>query len=317
MLMRVFRKPRLLIVGCGDVGMRLAELARPRFRVIALTSNPERVGILRQAGIVPLLGNLDNVNSLWRLAGLARWAVMLAPPPGDGLHDPRSMHLTTVLRNGMIGAARAQPLRVVYASTSGIYGDCAGERVYETRPPHPQSDRAHRRLDAEARWRGLGRSPHARVGILRIPGIYDAHGRSPAKRLRQGIPALCSQDDVYTNHIHADDLARIVLFALFRADPNRIYHASDDSCIKMGEYLDLAAQEYGMPPPPRVARAQALASGISPMALSFMTESRILDNTRMRSELGVVLCYPQVAQGLRGECARPLPERSGAKKRAG
>ena len=315
--MRVFRKPRLLIVGCGDIGMRLAELARSRFRVIALTSNPQRVGILRQAGIVPLLGNLDDANSLWRLAGLARWVVMLAPPPAVGLHDPRSMHLATVLRKGMIGAARALPMRIVYASTSGVYGDCAGAQVHETRAPHPQSDRAHRRLDAEARWRGLGRSRHARVGILRVPGIYDARGRSPAKRLRQDIPALCPLDDVYTNHIHADDLARIVLFALFRADPNRIYHASDDSCIKMGEYLDLAAREYGMSPPRRVPRAQALASGISPMALSFMTESRILDNTRMHSELGVVLCYPQVAQGLRGECMRPLPANSGAKKRAG
>ena len=316
MLMRVFRKPRLLIVGCGDVGMRLAELARPRFRVIALTSNPQRAGVLRQAGIVPLIGNLDDMNSLWRLAGLARWTVMLAPPPAAGLHDPRSMHLAAVLRKGMIGPARAQPMRLVYASTSGVYGDCEGARVHETRPPHPQSGRARRRLDAEVRWRAFGRSAHARVGILRVPGIYDARERSPAKRLRQGIPALCPLDDVYTNHIHADDLARIVLLALFRADPNRIYHASDDSCIKMGEYLDLAAREYGMSPPRRVALAQALASGISPMALTFMTESRILDNTRMRTELGVVLCYPHVAQGLRGEWSRALPEESGSEKRA-
>ena len=298
MLMRQFRKPRLLIVGCGDIGLRLAALAQPRFRVIALTSSPQRMQTLRQAGIVPMLGNLDDANSLWRLAGVAHWVAMLAPPPAIGVDDVRSARLAAVLRRGMIGAGPDRPLRVVYASTSGVYGDCAGAEVPETRPPQPQTDRAHRRMAAESHWRRLGRVAHVRLGILRIPGIYDGRLRSPAQRLRQGLPALRAEDDVYTNHIHADDLARITLLALFRAAPNRLYHASDGSRIKMGDYLDLAARLYGLPAPTRVAREQAQASGLSPMALSFMSESRLLDNTRLLGELGVLLRYPEVELGL-------------------
>ncbi len=298
MLMRQFRKPRLLIVCCGDIGLRLAALAQPRFRVIALTSTPQRTQTLRQAGIVPLLGNLDDADSLWRLAGVAHWVAMLAPPAATGVDDARSARLATVLRRGMIGAGPGRPLRAVYASTSGVYGDCAGAEVTETRPPRPQTDRARRRMAAEAHWRRLGRVAHVRLGILRIPGIYDGQHRSPVQRLRQGLPALRAEDDVYTNHIHADDLARITLLALFRAAPNRVYHASDCSRVKMGDYLDLAARLYGLPAPVRVAREQAQASGLSSMALSFMSESRLLDNTRLLGELGVVLCYPDVERGL-------------------
>jgi nucleoside-diphosphate-sugar epimerase len=188
---------------------------------------------------------------------------------------------------------------MVYASTSGVYGDCAGAQITEAQPPRPQTDRARRRLAAEAHWRRLGRTWHARVSILRIPGIYDGHARSPAQRLRQGLPALRAQDDVYTNHIHADDLARITLLALFRAAPNRVYHASDSSRIKMGDYLDLAAHIYGLPAPLRISRDQAQASGLSAMALSFMAESRLLDNTRLLGELGVLLRYPDVERGLK------------------
>lgn len=310
MLMRQFRRPRLLIVGCGDIGMRIAALAQPRFRVIALTSSPERMQALRLAGIVPLLGNLDDVASLWRLAGLARWVLMLAPPPPTGWDDPRTEHLVSILRRGMIGAGPGKPLRLIYASTSGVYGDCAGDLVTEARTPQPRTDRARRRLRAEAHWRRFGRVKHARVGILRIPGIYDAAGRSPVRRLQQGLPILRAEDDVYTNHIHADDLARIALFALFRAAPNRLYHASDDSRIKMGDYLELAARVFGTPVPARVAREQMLDSGVSPMALSFMAESRRLDNTRMLQELGVVLRYSNVECGLQSGIAVDAETRS-------
>ncbi|OZB54422.1 MAG: NAD(P)-dependent oxidoreductase [Thiomonas sp. 14-66-4] len=308
MLIRRFRRPRLLIVGCGDVGLRLAALARSRFRVIALTSSPERMQALRQAGIVPVLGNLDDGPSLWRLASLARWVAVLAPPPSAGTQDPRSARLAAVLRRGMIGAGPSRPLRLAYASTSGVYGDCAGALVRETRPPQPMTDRARRRLDAEAHWRRFGRGRPVRLGILRIPGIYDGRHRSPAQRLRQGLPALRAEDDVYTNHIHADDLARVMLFSLFRAAPNRAYNASDDSRIKMGDYLDLAARLYGCPAPVRIAREQARDSGISAMALSFMAESRMLDNTRMRDELGVVLRYPDVEAGLQSGDATGVAE---------
>ena len=296
--MRAFRKPRLLIVGCGDVGMRLAKLLVPRVRVLALSSSPERVATLRRAGIVPLLGDLDHPDSLWRLRALAPRIAMLAPPPSRGDTDPRSRRLALVLRSAMIGGAQpTAALRVVYASTSGVYGDCGGQVVRETRAPRPATARARRRVHAEAQWRALGRAG-AVVSILRIPGIYDAAQRSPRARLRAGLPALRTEDDVYTSHVHADDLARIVWRALLVGAPQRVYHACDDTRMLAGDYLDLAARLLGEAEPPRLGREQLRSSGLSASALSFLGESRRLDNTRLHAELGVRLLHPDVASGL-------------------
>ena len=288
------RRPVLLIVGCGDVGLRVLRLMAPRWRVLALTSSPERCPMLRAAGAVPLIGDLDRPASLGRLAGLADAVLHLAPPPTQGLSDPRTRHLLHALARG--GRVR----RLVYGSTSGVYGDCAGARFDETRAVAPASDRGARRVDAEGLLRWFGRRTGARVTILRIPGIYagDRPGGHPRERLQRGTPALRAEDDVYTNHIHADDLARACAAALHRGLPQRVVHASDDTELRMGEYFDLAAELCGLPRPPRISRAEA-AQVMSPMQLSFMGESRRLDNRRLKQELRLRLQYPTVAEGLR------------------
>ncbi len=286
------RRPSLLIVGCGDVGLRVLKLLQPRWRVLALTSSPQRVPVLRALGAVPLLGNLDERRTLGRLGGLADAVLHLAPPPGHGSSDPRTRALLAALARG--GRVR----RLVYASTSGVYGDCGGARFDETRAPHPHTDRARRRVDAEAQVRWFGRATGVCVSVLRIPGIY-ACGRAsgPLERLQRGTPVLAAQDDVYTNHSHADDLARVCVAALLRGAPQRVYHASDDTEMKMGDYFDLAAELSGLPRPPRVARAEASAV-LSAATLSFMGESRRLDNQRLKTELKLRLRYPTVREGL-------------------
>ena len=287
------RRKTLLIVGCGDIGLRVLRLLRPRWRVLALTSSPDRRVLLREAGAVPLLGDLDEPATLGRLAALADAVLHLAPPPAQGASDPRTRALLAALARG--GRVR----RLVYASTSGVYGDCGGQRFDETRALHPQSERAQRRVDAEAHVRHFGRASGATVSVLRIPGIYaiDRPGGHPRERLLRGTPVLADADDVYTNHIHADDLARACVRALHLGAAQRIYHVSDDSELKMGEYFDLAARLCGLPAPARVGRDQA-AAVMSPMQLSFMSESRRLDNTRLKAELRLRLRYPTVAQGL-------------------
>lgn len=301
-----FRRQRILIVGCGDVGQRVARALqgaspnRPRVRVLALTSSAERVAPLRALGITPLLGNLDHAASLRRLSGLAMRVLHLAPPPGQGAggadwwRDPRTVALARALR------LRSLPDALVYASTSGVYGDCGGAWVTETRPVAPGTPRAQRRVDAERAMRHLGRAG-VRTSILRVPGIYapDREGGTPEGRLRKGTPVLVAEDDVYTNHIHADDLARACVAALWRGAAQRVYHASDDTDLKMGDYVDLAADLYGLPRPPRLPRSTAQAE-LPLTLLSFMGESRRLDNTRLRRELRLRLRYPTVAQGLRG-----------------
>jgi len=292
-LLTRFKRPTVLIVGCGDVGQRVVRLLQGRWQVLALTSSPARVPALRALGARPLVGNLDDAATLGRLAGLADAVLHLAPPPGQGADDPRTAALLRAL------ARSPRVRRIVYGSTSGVYGDAGGARFDETRATAPASDRARRRVDAETRLRWHGRRFAVAVTILRIPGIYagDRPGGHPRERLARGTPVLRAEDDVYTNHIHADDLARACIAALHRGLPQRIVHASDDTELKMGDYFDLAADLCGLPRPPRITRDEARQQ-LPAMQMSFLSESRRLDNRRLREELRLTLRYPTVRDGL-------------------
>jgi nucleoside-diphosphate-sugar epimerase len=257
------------------------------------TQNHER---LRALGAVPVVADLDRPETLERLAGLAHDIVHLVPPPRTGTRDTRTSYLIRTLAKGS-----SIPQRFVYISTSGVYGDCRGALVSETRATMPMSPRARRRRDAERVLRQWGMESGTRVTVLRVPGIY-ASERLPLVRLRAGTPALEADQDAYTNHIHADDLARIVLAALVRGKGGRAYNASDDSSMKMGDYFDLVADRFGLPHAPRVSW-EAAQSCIPQTLLSFMCESRRLSNARLKKELRVRLRYPSVHQGIAAACA--------------
>ncbi|HZF19741.1 MAG TPA: NAD-dependent epimerase/dehydratase family protein [Burkholderiales bacterium] len=281
----------LLIVGCGDIARRALPLLEPRHRLCALvrSADPE----LAARGVEQIEGDLDAPESLVRLAGRAERVVHLAPPAHTGPGDPRTRNLLAAL-SAKSGAML--PRRFVYLSTSGVYGDCAGERVDETRPPRPQTGRAMRRLDAERAVSDWGAREGVGVVILRVPGIY-APDRLPLERLARGIPALRAEDDVYSNHIHADDLAAIVALVLHAPHASGIYNASDDSEIKAGDWLDLVADRAGLARPHRVSRAEA-ERVVPADLLSFMSESRRLSNGRLKTQLGARLRYATVVEGL-------------------
>jgi nucleoside-diphosphate-sugar epimerase len=329
------RRPRVLIVGCGDVGMRCVELLRPRARLFALTTQSERCAELRAAGVSPLVGDLDARRSLKRLAGLAPTVLHLAPPQKTGDDDRRTRALLAALSARRIAAARPArhaafpvarlrslraelmdrkasnivpdgvprptgsraPARIVYASTTGVYGDCGGALIDETRTVHPANPRALRRVSAERQLRRATARGSAAASIARIPGIY-AENRLPLARLEKRTPALVDADDVYTSHIHADDLAAILVRMMRLGRRGRIVHASDDTTLKMGAYFDAVADAYGLARAPRITRAEA-ESQLDPMLLSFMRESRRLVNERMKRELRIQLRYPTVDDFLR------------------
>jgi nucleoside-diphosphate-sugar epimerase len=287
---------RLLIVGCGDVVRRvLPELTR-RWRVYALVR--KRDAMLADTGVTQIVGDLDHHPSLRRLAGLADAVLHSAPPPDCGDSDPRTRRLIAALRRGSL------PRRLVYISTSGVYGDCAGAHVDETRAVRPQTSRATRRVDAENQLRRFGAASRCRVSILRAPGIYAAD-RLPLERLKKGLPVLRPEEDSYTNHIHAEDLGRASIAALVRGRANRAYNASDDSDLPMGEWFDKLADAFDLPRPPKVSRGVtggnprgSTALQLSPVQLSFMSESRRLVNQRLKRELGLRLRYPTVDAGI-------------------
>jgi nucleoside-diphosphate-sugar epimerase len=288
---------KLLIVGCGDVARRALPELRRRYRVSALVR--ARDPSLVSAGVELVEGDLDRAETLAALPGGASHVAHFAPPAEDGARDLRTRALLAALENRVENPARRGemlPQRFVYLSTSGVYGDCGGERVDETRAPFPRTERAARRLDAEQALLAWGGRHGVEVVVLRVPGIYAAD-RLPLDRLRRGVPVLRAEDDVYTNHIHADDLAAAVVAALERRGARGAYNVSDDSEVRMADWFDLVADRSGLPRPRRIARAEA--AGLIPAAqLSFMSESRRLVNRRMKEELGVRLRYPTVADGV-------------------
>lgn len=262
-----------------------------RFRVLAVVRHPARAAAVRALGAKAILADLDQPRSLARLTGLAHWVLHFAPPPGEGDDDPRTRALVAALSRRSI-----LPQRWAYISTTGVYGDHGGALIDECARCRPDQARSRRRLAAEAHLRRFGGTGGRRVSILRAPGIYAAD-RLPVERLVRGDPVLCEDDDVYTSHIHADDLARAACMALFRGRPNRVYNVVDGSQLKMGAWFEAVAQALALAAPPRIPRSEA-AARLSPAVLSFMQASRRLDNRRLSRELRLRLRYPDIRAGL-------------------
>jgi len=251
-----------------------------------------------------LLGwSLDDWVTCQRLARVVTHWVVLVPPaeiPSGGLRrlgdavasDARSKRLTTALRgNTTAGQTTSGGIRGVYVSTTGVYGNHTGALVDETSLCKTQQPRSLRRLHAEQLWRLRG------FHRLRVPGITSEE-KLPIDRIRAGARVLRAEDDVYTNHIHADDLARICWAALWRGRPGRVTNTVCEGSMPMGDYYDLVADAAGLPRPPRLSRAEfegAVARGeISPMTASFMQDSRRVVSTRLAKELRISLRYPTI-----------------------
>lgn len=288
---------KILIIGFGDVGERLAktlraQLASKQVRMFALIRQPERAEVARSLGVTPFIGDLSERPTLSQIAGISDTIFHFAPPPSHGFYDVHTQNLLSAL------GKRKLPERLVYISTTGVYGDCGGAVIDETRRLNPRTDRAKRRVDAESRLFRWGTDNDVSVSILRAPGIYAAD-RLPIERLQKGTPALVADDDVYTNHIHASDLARAAWVATTRGAPNRTYNVVDDTDLKMGDYFDLVADHFKLPRAPRLSRATT-STKISAAMLSFMGESRRIGNQRLKTELGFRFKYQTVGAFLAG-----------------
>ena len=260
-----------------------------RWHVLALVRS--RDPQLAALGITQIEGDLDRPDTLTRLAGISDAVIHSAPPPSQGSGDPRTRNLIAALQRG-----KSLPRQLIYISTSGVYGDCGGAWVSETRALAAQSARAARRIDAERRLRRFGRQTGCRISILRAPGIYAAD-RLPLERLHQRLPLMLHAEDSHTNHIHAEDLGRACIAALTRGRANRAYNINDDSSLAMGEWFDALADAFALPRAPRLPREE-VRRAVPPMQWSFMSESRRLDNTRMKRELRLHLRYPTVTAGI-------------------
>lgn len=281
----------VLIIGCGDVGRRVAAGERAAGKsVTALVRSTPGAARLNALGLQSVHGDLDIPGSLAVLPVQAALVYYFAPPPSTGTTDQRIGNFLKAIPD------TARPQRIVLISTSGVYGDCRGEWVTEDRPPRPDADRARRRLDAEQQLHAWGRTHDVPVVILRVPGIYGP-GRLPEKRLRAGEPVLREEESPWSNRVHIDDLVRACLAAGKRGRPNAVYNISDGHPTTMTDYFNRVADALGLERPPQITRAQAGAE-LSGGMQSYLAESKRLDNRRMREELGIEPRYPDLVQGL-------------------
>ena len=300
---------KILIVGFGDIGRRVAGILgiSRRYQVMALVRknnvalrDPAAARLLR---LKMVRGDLRNICALEKLPRTADTLLHFAPPPGTGVSDRHTANLLAALAKRRFSPSRTPqssmlPRRIVYISTTGVYGNCHGEVIDETRPVRPESARARRRVSAEQQLFKWGRLHGVAVTVLRAPGIYAAD-RLPLERLKRRTPVLTAEDDVFTNHVHADDLARAVFHAIHQQRPKRlrVFNVVDDSQLRMGDYFDLVADTFGLSRPPRFSRSEAVGA-IAPMLLSFMSESRRIANTRIKRELKFQLKYPTLESAL-------------------
>lgn len=279
----------VLIVGCGDIGTRIAALERAEgSRVSALARSPESARRLAECGIGTVMGDLDLPASLDALPGGMDALYHCAPPPAEGEDDPRTANLLTALdRAGL-------PKKLVYIGTSGVYGDCGGDWVTEERPPLPRSERGKRRAAAEARLVAWAGARGVDWAILRVPGIYGP-GRLPLERIRRGVPVVREDESPWSNRIHADDLAAVCVLAARRG--RGWYNVSDGHPSTMTDYFWRVADFAGLPRPPAISMEEARRV-LGPGILSFLEESKRLDNGKMLRELGATVRYPNLDSGL-------------------
>lgn len=286
-----------LVIGCGYIGKRIARLALERNDTVAvLVRDPEKGTEMEHAGAQVFSGNLDRPDSFPPLPTTGATVHYLVPPIGGGSIDTRVRIFCASIQRGQ------EPAKVIYMSTSGVYGDCGGAVVSEDSPANPQTSRARRRLDAENYLLSWGRETGVAVVILRVPGIYGP-GRVPLAQIESGNPVLRENESPLTNRIHADDLAQVCLAAAERGGSGDIFNVGDGQCSTMTGYFNAVADEFGLMRPSQVSREVA-PQLMNPLILSYFSESRCLDTTKMRKKLGVTLRYPTLEEGLKA-CRGP------------
>ncbi len=281
----------VFIIGCGDVGCRVAKLWQAKgAKVSGLARRDETVQRLVAAGITPVRGDLDDACSLIDLPTGGAIVYYFAPPPGEGVTDPRIARFFAAI------PPEALPAKIVYISTTAVYGDCQGQWINEETPVHPENDRGRRRLAAEQALTEWGEHNNVPVVIVRVGGIYGP-GRLPIERVAEGLPVVREEESPPTNRIHVDDLAMVCVAAALHGKAGGIYNATDGHPTTMTDYLYRIADLMDLPRPPAVSWEEAQQQ-LSPGMLSFLRDAKRIDNSKLLEELQVELRYPYLENGL-------------------
>lgn len=284
----------ILIAGCGGIGKKLVPYLQNSTQAQAelhtLARNLDLTGWAKQYGCQHHVMDLDAAIQPAHIP-YCDTVIYLAPPAANG-----DLSTDNRIANFLQALASRPPANLIYISTSGVYGDCRGAWVDEKASVRATIPRSLRRISAEQQCKAFAATNSVRLVILRVPSIYGA-GRLPQKRLAQGTPIVRKEDAPWSNRIYDEDLVRICALAINNATLEGVYNVADDQPSTMFDYFTAVATHLGLPQPPAISLVEA-EQQLSAGMLSYMRESRRIDNSRMKREFGITLLAPTLAQGL-------------------
>jgi len=269
------------IIGCGDIGRRVAALYGDQI-IHGVVRSQNSVDSCQQSNINASQIDLDTSYTLPLEQFDNANVFYFAPPPPTGLNDPRLEVFLNVVGN--------LPKRIVLISTTGVYGDSKGEWIDENTPINPKAERAHRRVSAEQLLQSWANNHNKEFMILRVPGIY-AQDRLPLSRLKKGLAVVNENEAGWTNRIHADDLAQACKAAMECKKTNQVINITDGNPSSMTDYFNHVADYAKLPRPPQISMTEAEAT-LSEGMVSYLKESRRIKNDKMLEELKIKLKYP-------------------------
>ena len=282
---------KVFIAGCGYIGERLAQSYRESGSVVTcMVRSPERSAGLQAAGFSTIISSLDDLSDITTFNLTDATLLYLVPPPGGGTSDSRARNFISQMSDA------EKPAKIVYMSATSVYSESDGGIVTEESPALPATAMGKRRLDAEAAFLEYGATKDVPVIILRVSGIYGP-GRLPLMQISQGQPLLREEESGPSNRIQADDLAKVCIAAAEKGGAGEIFNVSDGNPSSMTTYFNACADILNLPRQPQVTLEEARRV-MSPLMFSYVSESRIVDNSRMLERLNIELRYPTTLEGL-------------------
>jgi nucleoside-diphosphate-sugar epimerase len=282
---------RILIVGCGYVGLELGRrLASSGAEVLGLRRRGDDDGVMAGAGLQAVHGDLTRPEDLEAIPGDFDAVVSTVSSGRGGLDAYQQVYLGGA-RNLVDWARRRRPGRLVWVSSTSVYGQADGSWVTEDSPTAPDEPTSRCLVAAEqaiAEGTRLGIVP---TQIVRVAGIY---GPGRGHLFHQFIAGEARPDpsrSQWINMIHRDDVASALEAVLHRGQPGRIYNAVDDEPVTRDDFLGYLSRATGLPMP-----TAAESGGSVPTRKRGSTNKRV-SNRRLREELGWSPNFPTWREG--------------------
>jgi len=288
-------KKKISIIGSGYIGQRLIQLLLSRKlaeaeQINTLVKSIDSQKQCSELGVSSIQFDMDTIDIPLPEQLQIHPSVLyyFAPPPAQGSIDTRARQFIKQLIKA--------PSRIVLISTTGVYGNCHGQWVNENTALNPGVDRARRRVDAEQQFQSYCREFNIPLVILRVSGIYGP-GKLPLKRIKTQTPIVREEDSPFSNRIHTDDLLEICLKAGLSENIEGIFNCADGHPTTMYDYFIKVARAKKLPEPPAITLQQAKTQ-LSAGMLSYMSESRRIDNQKLLTVFDLSLKYPDLEKGL-------------------